>query len=52
MLKNDRASDIPMFSNYSHFKFCSDGIIIYSNKGIGLPKIFINMCDVAYILFN
>jgi hypothetical protein len=50
-LRNNRESDIPMFFNYSHFKFISSGIILTSNKGLNLPKVFIRYEDVAYILY-
>jgi len=51
-LKNDRANDIPMFANYTHFKFSKNGLILSSNKGIGLPKVFINIVDVAFITYK
>lgn len=52
VLKNDRANDIPMFMNYTHFVFSKFGIILTSNKGIGLPKVFINASDIAYIMYK
>lgn len=47
-----KTSDISMLSNYTHFKFCKHGIILTSNKGIGLPKLFINKDEIAYFSFN
>jgi hypothetical protein len=49
LLKNNRAEDIPMFTNYTHFQFKSFGIVLTSNKGIGLPKVFVSAKDVAFI---
>ena len=40
-----------MISNYTHFRIVKGGVIISSNKGLGLPKIFITNEKIAYISF-
>jgi len=43
----DKISMFP--NNYSHFKFYKNGFIFSSNKGLKLPKVYINREDVVFI---
>ena len=51
-LRNDREKDIDMFANFSHIKFNHGGIILSSNKGLGLGKVFITYEDVAFVIYK
>ena len=48
-IKEEVSSQIHMISNYSHFYFKGVGIVLTSNKGLKLPKVFINLDDIIFI---
>lgn len=51
-LEKKIADNIPMLSNYTHFKFEGGGVVLISNKNFDLPDVFISLKYIVFILFK
>jgi len=48
-IKEEVSEQISMIGNYTHFYFKGGGIVLTSNKGLKLPKVFINYGDIVFV---